>query len=242
MSPVRRKHTGQEGLPTCRRGPRERLPCHQCFYPFHENKWGFVVTDNASSRKSKCLLRLLLIPHYEIIIRGLPGVCQQNSCWSMSWCCSALWWLTNLIRKDQANYHFAACPGVSQLKITAFWPDVWTWLVFMSARSLGSSCESAFLEPTYFGSSISALGAYYVYYSNCNIESFKKKLGKDFLRKILEKKESVKGESWSFMKFEKHTLLKSTPYSIWHPEVLHLGVGGQRKEGFLLEMTKSSVC
>lgn len=44
------------------------------------------------------------------------------------------------------------------------------------------------------------------------------------------------------MKFEKHTLLKSTPYSIGHPKVLHLGVGGQRKEGFLLEMTKSSVC
>lgn len=107
----------------------------------------------------------------------------------------------------------------------------------MSARSLGSSCESAFLEPTYFGSSISALGAYYVYYSNWNIENFKIILGKK-----KKKKESVKGESWSFVKFEKHTLLKSTPYSIWHPEVLHLGGGGQQKEGFLPEMTKSSAC
>lgn len=211
MSPVRRKHTGQEGLPTCRRGPRERLPCHQCFYPFHENKWGFVVTDNASSRKSKCLLRLLLIPHYEIIIRGLPGVCQQNSCWSMSWCCSALWWLTNLIRKDQANYRFAACPGVSQLKITAFWPDVWTWLVFMSARSLGSSCESAFLEPTYFGSSISALGAYYVYYSNCNIESFKIILEK---KRIRERRKLVLHEVWKAYPTEKHTLLHLTSRSV----------------------------
>lgn len=34
------------------------------------------------------------------------------------------------------------------------------------------------------------------------------------LRLSWKKKESVKGESWSFMKFEKHTLLKSTPYSI----------------------------
>lgn len=78
-----RKHVVQEWFSTCRGGSREFFPCHQHFHPVQNHEQSFAVTDNSSLRKSKHFpLKLLLVPYYEIMIKALPGVCQQNSCWS----------------------------------------------------------------------------------------------------------------------------------------------------------------
>lgn len=153
-----RKHIAQECLPTCRGGSRECSPCHQHFHPVHYNKCGFAVINNFSSRKNKQFpLRLLLIPHYEIMIRGLPGVCQPNSCWSRwvgtTQCCNVLA-ISFLKIKSIIIGSMSRCQSAEDQSVLAGCLNL---MIFMSARPLGCWCESVFLEPTYPDSS-SVLG------------------------------------------------------------------------------------
>lgn len=93
--------------------------------------------DNSSLRKSKHFsLRLLLVSHYEIMIRDLAGVCQQNSCWSRcvdtAQCCNDLVISVFKIKPgiicSMSRYQSAADQGVMAWCLNlVFLMPVWPW-------------------------------------------------------------------------------------------------------------------